>query len=354
MENHQLPHKEEVSISDLFSQIGRGFRAIGRGISHLFNLLFHTIISFILFVRKNILPVGGATVAGLITGLILDMNNDQAEEAYTYNMVVKTNAGSGALLYQNLNTINALIRNGDTVALAEIFQIPPSETKNINKFSISPLQPEVQITEKYELFRLTTDTIITNHVDFDKFSKRYNDENLNNHTLSIVSKDKELIPTLSKIIPSLAQNRHFTTRQQSKLEQLLFKKKKLLDNLAKIDTINFKRLDIDYLKAKNPANITDFNLANNTREQVNYYDIAMIETATKLLDELSLVNAELEDYNTLFEIISSDYVPVVYQSITDKRWFRYALYGFILSLLFLYGIKFNKYLNRYESERQSA
>jgi hypothetical protein len=271
---------------------------------------------------------------------------------YKTDMMIKANAGSGNLIYAKIDNIKGLIKEKDTESLSKILEMSPQQASQVKEIKIIPVDPKTQVTKNYEWFKLVKDTIITNHVTFQEYYKRFSEADLPLQKLSIIAATPEVALEVANKIPDWIQNTQYQIIQQQLRQQLYFKREKILHNLAQIDTMRKYRFEIDRVKAANTSAVTDLNLTNNSDrdESINYYDVEMLKMSDELLKELDFINEQISYVDQLVEVTLPPGYPVVYESITDRGWFRYALYGFLLALLVISGIRFNAYLNRYEEE----
>ncbi len=354
MEKHTSTPQDEVKITDLFSQIGRAFRSLGRAIGNFFKSIYHLIILFLLFVRRNIIFIGGATLLGFIIGLVIDLNKNTESDTYYAGFRIKVTSGSGNLLYDRIENINNLITASDTLSLAKVLDIPAGKVTALRDISIEPHNKKAELIKDYELFRQTTDTIITNHVSFSDFGKRYADGDYKFHDVRILSQDPELIPTVKERILSMAADDYYKRKYERANQLLKFKQSVLTRNIQLIDTLIKQKYAIERIKAEHTNDISDFSISNNSRGENSYYEVEMIRTSEELLNKLKIAASELDRNQGFVRAVTPLSVPVLYTSLTGKTFFRYALYGFILSVLILSLIRFNSYLNSYERKLESG
>lgn len=131
---------QEIDLSQISKKIGGFFEDIST-----------SIFKGILFLKRNILIIGGLFVLGVVLGIYLD----KTSSAFNNQIVVSPNFGSNDYLYSKIELLNSKIEERDTVFLKGIgFQ-------NASKISKIQIEPIVDIykfidnkAENFELIKL--------------------------------------------------------------------------------------------------------------------------------------------------------------------------------------------------------
>ena len=73
-DNNNMQQNEEVDLGKLFQVIGKGFKNLFNSIGSFLKAILHYIILTLIFFKKNVIVIGGATILGFISGYLLEMN----------------------------------------------------------------------------------------------------------------------------------------------------------------------------------------------------------------------------------------------------------------------------------------
>jgi hypothetical protein len=339
-------NNEEVDLGSLFSQVGKAFSSFFSSIGRLFKSIFHAIIIFLLFLRKNIIPLGVATVLGVLLGVFMQKTK---KEVYTSSMTIKANYSSAQKLYKELDYINALITEKDSVKIADMLGVKPTEASKLTLFSIEPIELNKQLLKSYDHYMQKTDTIYTRDFTFDDYRKRVDMKDVRFHQIDVESTIPDIFKKIETGLLNLASNNYYVQLHKSKIEELRFKKDELLHNIAQLDSIRKQYKEVALLQAKNGSKSTDVSFSNKSNTERNY-DMDLYYMSLRLLKELDAVNVELIDNENLVNVESEFTYGTLKKSIASKLWFKYGAFGFLLVLFVLVALKVNTFLSNYEKK----
>jgi len=342
-DNMQTPN-EEVDLGKLFTIIGNGFKNIFIGILNIFKAVFHYLILGLIFFKKNAIILGIATLLGGVLGYVMDMNK---EKTYSSQMILETNFGSGHQLYTQNGYLNTLIAKEDLKTLSKIFDISNDEAKSLRSFVVQPYEQDKNLLKEYDSYIQNTDTIYTKNFTIEDFTKRKKEPDFKLQLVIASATVQDVFSKLSSGIIGLIENTHYKLLLQAKKEDLDSRKIELEKNLKVIDSLRKRYGRVALLNAeKIGASGTNISLAEQTSK--NNKDIDLFNEARNTLRTLSQVKKERITKNFIASIVSDFSLGETNNSITAKKWFRYALLGFVLALLIIFVKKMNTYLNEYK------
>jgi len=344
MANQHIPQNEEVELGNLFKIIGKGFQNFFNAIANFLKAIFHAIISFLVFLRNNGLKLGLAMFIGAAIGLYLDLTRPKQ---YTSSMVVEPNFKSTQQLYNNINYYHELVKQKDSVLLAEALNISVTEAATLKGFTIKPIVNE---NEKYELlseFSQEIDSALVKHIDREKFNEAFTDFDYNYHTIKVKSLSNTIFEKLSQpIINSVENNTYFKNQKKSNDKNLLQNEKVLIGALQEIDTLRKIYNRVLITEAQTPKTGTNITLAKGAKKT----------SEIELFKESLALNKKLIDNNTkkaktteVLNVVSSfSKTGKRERAFLKKYTFRYAVGLGLLMLLFILLLRLNRYLLNYK------
>lgn len=173
---------QEIDLSEISKKIGGFFEGIS---TRIFN--------GILFLKRNILIIGGLFILGVGIGIYLD----KTSKSYDSHIIVTPNFGSNDYLYSKVNLINSKIAEGDTLYLKSL------GFKDVKKIGLIEVKPVIDIykfidnnTENFELIKLMAEDGDLNKIIKDEItSKNYPFHSLHVSTAKKIQ-DKDLVKPL--------------------------------------------------------------------------------------------------------------------------------------------------------------
>lgn len=337
--------QEEIDLGTLFSQIGKMFSNFFNFFGNIFKAIYHYFIVLLLFVRKNILVLGVATILGVVLGYVIDLNK---KPTYKSELSVKTNYGSAALLYKKMDMLNTLLNKGDSDKIAELLYLTPEKASKLVSFVVEPIEQEKNTKQMYDRYMRVTDTTYTKEFVFEDFVQRVSKTDLKHHKITVKTKEP-LDLNLSKGIEGLLETKYYLKLQKERVES--HKEEMLLytKTFSQVDSIRKRYKEIAYLEArKNKECSSDLNLSSTANSVTRNFDTELIHYQFMTLDRLNNYKYRVFDDEAIISVT----IPTINSGETggffNQMWVRLGLLGFILSFLALMSIQFNKYLNRYE------
>ena len=351
METNPVP-QEEVDLGTLFEQIGNMFSKMGHAIASFFRKIYHTLIVFLLFIRKNIVVLAVATLIGVLAGVVIGWNK---KPVYSSDMVLRIAYDSGNFIYDRIDLLNNLISDKDYTLLGKYLKVPDTEARKILGFKIEPIEPDRNMFLDYDKYMQETDTIYTREFTFEDFVKRRSKKDLSYQKINALSVSQNVFEQLNPGMKQLFHSPYFENLKQKKLDELTFEKGIITKNIRQIDSLRKRYKEIAYLDVKKRESSNSgvsFRTTNKSAYKGNA-DLDLYHASDSLLIKLREVNDLIVQNEDVVRVQSEFSVGEIKSKITDKLWFRYGLLGFLLAFLVLTGIQFNRYLNRYEAQLKS-
>ncbi len=338
--------QEEIDLGSLFSQLGKMFTGVFNAFKGLFTSSFHYSILFLLFLRKNIIVLGVASLIGGILGYILQ---NKKETTYNSKMFVETNYLSANRLYNQIDYLNNLIEEKDSIKMAEIFNVSPASAAKLTGFTIKASEPLKQSLLDYDTYMQETDTIYTRDFEFQDFQKRISEKDLRYHIVTANSKVSTGFENLKMGIIALVENDYYKKMRELKLKEIRFAKKELETNIYQLDSLRKQYKTVALLQAAKRVT-ADVNFSATSEKEENY-DMDLYRMSSSLLRQLTIINKELDKHQEIIRVKSNFSKGVENNTLTSKSWFKYGIFGFLLAFFVLVGVKFNKYLGTYQSQK---
>ncbi len=345
MDKNTTPQSEEIDLGKLFTMIGNGFKKMFNGIANIFKAIFHNIILILIFFKKHAIKFAIAIVIGGLIGYFLDTDK---KPKYKSTMLVETNFGSGHQLYSQLEYINSLIEQNDSITLGKIFNVPLGKIAALKRIAIEPYEPEKNIMLEYDYYIQNTDTIYTFAQDFTikDFQARMSDPDYRLQEVTAVSSELGSFSKLKEGIISLVENDYFKNKFEIKNKELQEKKIILEKDLKQIDSLRVLYKNVALLEAqKEHAPSTNIDLSDKGKLQNT--DLDLFKERRFLLNQLKKLNKNIVRSDFIIKAVSDFTKGEEISSIRSKKWFLGSVVSFLMVLFFILGLKLNKYLSTY-------
>lgn len=344
MSTNQNKNQEEVDLGSILVIIGKGFSNFFNFIGNIFKSIFHFVITILLFLKKNILKIGVATLIGLVIGLFLEVKK---QDLYGAELLVEPNFKSARQLYNNVNYYNDLVKQKDTAVIKQTFNLDAYSAGALKKFTIEPIRIENDIIEAYDELILAVDTLTIKSYKYQDFKNSFTDYDYKVHKINVISRFKNSFPKIGNvIISSIVENKYFSNSKELLNENLnkidsLYRK-----NLIQLDTLQKVYLNVMLAEAKKQSTGTSIDLGGEKRTTK---ELEVFETNKKIVKELTkLAKDKTENYEVINVI--SNFQPIGYkiQGVTKNYAFLLGLLGAGIMIISLLLIQLNSYLNKYQ------
>lgn len=338
--------EEEIDLGNLFQQIGNMFKNLFRAIGNFFAAIYHYFILFLLFIRRNIIPIGIVTLIGIVYGLYKDYTSPPVYES---EMIVKTNFGSATLLYEKIDEINALLAESDTLEVAKLLDIPPDEVGNILSFSIEPNDYIKDSKLAYDKFRLISiDTSYTNHIEYEDFIERYKETDAQHHRIIVFAQTPKKID-VGESFKKLVHTDFFINLEKESTQNFNLFKERYTREISAVDSIRDRYKKVAFLLAKNPSSDASLKISTEKTTERNV-DYDLFNMTIRLLKEYDKFTQLKDNNNEALTVVSDFSTGKIHGGLRSSNILKYGVLGLGLILLILFALHFNKYLSTYEKE----
>lgn len=334
---------EEVDLGSLFKTIGRGFKSLFNTIGKFFIGIFNVLILILIFIRNNVIKLGVSIFLGAIFGFALDYNKPKQ---FSSAMIVEPNFKSAQQLYKNIGFYHELVRQKDSVLLAESLNISINEAAKLRGFYIEPIKNE---NEKYEFFNKfinEVDTATVNRINIEDFKKGFTNYDYRYHQINVQSLSNSIFEKLSiPIVNSIESNPYFKNQKKINDQNLLQNENVLLKSLREVDTLRNIYNEVLVAEAKKLETGTNITLAQGVKK-TNELEL-FNESLTLNKDLINNNKAKAETTDILNVVSTFSKVGVKERDITKKYTFLLGIGFGLLMLLFILFRQLNRYLKNY-------
>ncbi|WP_430410922.1 hypothetical protein [Kordia sp.] len=340
---------KEIDLGDLFTIIGNIFNKIFSFIKNVLLLIFDLLIKVLIIIRVHILKFAIVGVLSLVIGWFID---SRQETVYRSNIIVNANYGSARQLYSNISYYNNLAKEKDSVMLATIFGIDPSDANKIAGFYIEPHVTENDIIIAYDDFMKSTDTtIIKNYIDFGKFKSSIDPLEYKRHKISVASFQQGIFSALQEELVSYKIENNFIKKSKDiRLRTLTEEQKGLEKQLQSIDTLReVYNKSILSEAGKTSSAQTNIQMSAST---IKTNEIELFALNEKISKEILKLKAEKDFGGETIEVLNDFSPGSEIKSFFDSFLFKIPIITLILLLLFIFLRELNSFLNTYEENKR--
>lgn len=347
MSQKNIQKDEEVDLGNLFKVIGKGLNNLFNAIGQFFIGIFKLLILALVFIRNNVIKLGISILIGAIIGLFFDFTQPKQ---YSSAMIVEHNFNSAQQLYKNVEFYHELVKQRDTVLLAEALDISMSEASKLKGFYINPIRNE---NEKYELFDKfinDVDTATVSRVDIKEFKKSFTDYDYKYHQIRVKSLSNSIFEKLSApIVNSVASNPYFKNQKKINDQNLLQNEKVLIKSLSEVDTLRNIYNEVLITEAKKAGTGTNITLAQGVKKT---NELELFNESLELNKDLISNNKAKAETTDILNVVSTfSKVGIKERGVFNKYTFLMGV-GFGLLMLFLILFRcLNKYLKNYNVDK---
>jgi len=340
----QQNNEEEVDLGSLFIIIGKGFSKFFNFIGSIFKGIFDFLIEILLFIKKNIIKIGLATIFGVVCGFLLQSNSP---EKYGSDLLLEPNFKSVMQLYNNIQFYNDLVKQKDTIGLVNTFNLSKEEAASLKKFTVEPIVNDNDIINGYDEFITEVDTATVSSYSFEEFKASFSNYDYKIHKVQVISEKNNVFKKLeNKIISSIVENKYFKRLKELTNENLNRTDSVYRENLAQIDSLRKVYMTVMIEEAKKQSTGTSIDLGGEKRTTK---ELELFETNRRINSDLK----DLADQKAAeFEVINviSNFQPVGYEikGVTKNYIFILGALSAALMIIFLLLLKLNKFLENYK------
>ena len=336
--------EEEIELGSLFIIIGKGFSNLFQFIGKIFKGIFHFFILILLFVKNNFIKLAIATVIGAVAGVFLEFKKDVTFGA---DLQVQPNFKSSRQLYNNVNYYNDLVKQKDTLSLAEAFNINVSDAATLKKFEIYPIKNGNDLLTSYDDLILSVDTLTAKSYSFTNFKTTFTDYDYKIHNIHVVATKNNIFSKLDKvIISSVVDNQFFNKVKVLTNENLNRTDSLLRQNLSQLDSLRRVYMTVLIEEAKKQNSGTSIDLGGNKKTTK---ELELFDTNRQINNDLKLISKDRSEKSEVLNVISN-FQPIGYEIKGIDKNYGVLAAGLALALMILFLLfkQLNNYLNNYK------
>ena len=339
-------NSDDVDLGQLFQLIGRAFQKVFNFIGSFFNGIFHMLILFLLFIRKNFMVLVISVAVGTVGGVLLDIFKTQK---FISKMVVEPNFNSVQQLYNNIDFYNDLAKAEDSLALATALDLELGEAASIKEIFVDSYSDENQKIQLFDEFIRELDTTTVKALDYESYLENFNSLDARFHQITVVSTNNTIAKKIQPaLINSISANDYFKLQKRINDENLVLQDSIIKNQLIEVDSLQALYKTVLVKEADKPMQGTSINLAENGESQNK--ELALVKERELLKNQLVKLNEERANKSAILNIISD--FPT--RGVEQKGFWK--SYKFVLPLsflgillVFLGLISLNKYLKNYKA-----
>ena len=221
---------EEIDLGVLFNAIGNGISKLFTAIGNSIMLVLNTILQLAVFVRKRIVYFALASILGLAAGVFLERTTPLE---YVATATVEPHFDSARQLYGNINYLNDLATQKDSVQLASFFGISLSEAASLEKLEITPFVTKTSLLQEYNDYVMGLDSLVATEMSYKQYVKQISDFERKIHLLKVESTQQGVFQSLlAPLTASVAQAKYFKDQQATQLANL-----ELMDSITQVSIV---------------------------------------------------------------------------------------------------------------------
>ena len=146
---NQPDNKEEIDLGVLFNAIGNGISKLFNAISSTILFILNGVLTFVVFIREKIVYYAIACGVGLAIGIAFEVF---IPKEYSGSSTVQPYFDSARQLYSNINYLDGLAAQKDSIQLSRFFGISPKEAASINSVEITPFISQIKSRQAYNKY----------------------------------------------------------------------------------------------------------------------------------------------------------------------------------------------------------
>ena len=356
MQDQQRParsgsNESEIDLGVFFEFLIRIFRKMANGIGRFFVSLFDFIILLLLFIKRRIIWLVVGAALGIVWAYLYAGNSGNGSYS---EMTVRANFHSAAQLYNDIDYLNALIRENKTDALASTFAISKAEASRLQGFSIEPVNDELEAATLYRERFLEyapaqrIDTSFKRIVPFKEFKEQLKPFDFPLHRIRLNASAAVPYTSIGEGLARLVSlNKDLVAAQSNTIDMYRQEEAILLRSLNSLDSLR------KYI-ANNPSNFAVPNSILLLDKNFPSPQATLFENEMMLKDELMEVKKKLIEQQNLVQVYAG-FNPVGNHTQRAKRdliW--YAIYGMGAALILLILFELIRYLNKIDQQRKPS
>lgn len=341
---------EEINLFELFgffeNKIKGVFKLIFSGIKSIFDVF----ISFLQVLQQHFVKVTIAIIVAFGIGYTYDMYKPKV---YASKMIVKPLFDSKYQLVTNIKYYNELVGNKEIDKLTGIFDLTEEEAKSLTGFDIKDgPESEKGKTRLFNRFMKSLDSTAAATVTYEGFVDDINIYDASLYEIEVKSTINNVFGKLSKGFKKTFLSDDYSKENKRKKDTLFKLKKtsikKSLEDIDSLKNVYIKELSKDKIQTVELLGSSAIKLSDE-HEKTKEFEMLKLQITEQ--NKLTILEEEAIKENRLFEVISDfQLIGSVDGVLFNKMKFMFPIAAFILALLGLFGMKFNRFVANYNKK----
>lgn len=328
---NQPDNKEEIDLGVLFNAIGNGISKLFNAISSTILFILNGVLTFVVFIREKIVYYAIACGVGLAIGIAFEVF---MPKEYSGSSTVQPYFDSARQLYSNINYLDGLAAQKDSIQLSRFFGISPKEAASINSVEITPFVSQIKSRQAYNKYVTALDSIVAAEITYDDYEKQLDKFDSKVHLISVKATDKEIYSSLlDPILASVSDQDYFKQQQITAFQNLELNDSITQVSMVQTDTLLKLFEKVRIVEAnKEFSNGTNLYMSDNAEDNA---EIALLERKIELSERLEEIrNAKLETMQVVDVISQFPEVGFEEKHLLKNKKIQGIIIGFILLSLF--------------------
>ena len=292
---------EEIDLGVLFNAIGKGISKLFSTIGNSILFVLNTILQLAVFVRKRITYFALASILGLGMGVLLERT---ILPKYIATATVEPHFDSARQLYGNVNYLNDLATQKDSVQLASFFGISLSEAASLTKLEITPFVTKTSLLQEYNDYTTGLDSLVATEMSYKQYVKQISDFERKTHMLKVESTQQDVFSKLlSPLIKSVSEPTYFKEQQATQLANL-----ELMDSITQASIVQADSLlslfeEVRIIEAnKEFSNGTNLYMSESTEDNA---EIALLNRKITLSEQIEQIRLDKLKAKNVVDVVAA-------------------------------------------------
>jgi len=343
-------NSEEIDLLQLFgffeNKVKAFFRLIFSGLASVFGVL----ISFLQVLQQNFIKVAITVIVAFGIGYAYD---GYKPKVYASKMIVKPLFDSKYQLVTNIRYYNELVGNRELDKLSGVFDLTEEEAKSLKGFDIKDgPESEKEKTRLFNSFMKSLDSTAAATVTYEGFVENINIYDARLYEIEVKSSINNVFGKLSIGFKNTFTSDDYSKENKLKKETLFRLKKasieKSLKDIDSLKNVYIAELSKDKTQTVELLGSSALKLSDEN-EKTKEFEMLQLQIAEQ--QKLTILEEEAIKENQLFEVVSDfQLIGSVSGGVFNKMKFMFPIAAFILVLLGLFGMKFNRFVANYNKK----
>ena len=340
-------NSEEIDLFQLVGFFEGKLKSFLRLIFNIVKSVFGVFIAFLQVLQQNFIKIAIVIIVAFGIGYAYDLYKPNE---YASKMIVKPLFDSKYQLVTNIKYYNELVGNEELDKLSSIFGLTKEEAKSLTGFDIKDgPESEKAKTRLFNSFMKSLDSTAAATVTYEGFVESITIYDASLYEIEVKSSINNVFGKLSKGFKKTFISDDYSKENKRK-KDTLFKLKKVSIKKSLEDIDSLKKVYISQLsKDKNQTVELLGSSALKLGEEIQKTkEFEMLQLQIAEQKKLTTREEEAIKENQLFEVVSDfQLIGSINGGVFDRMKFMFPIVAFVLVLIGLFGMKFNKFVANY-------